>query len=95
MDVKSQEILEGILAKDKSSLNDEEVRFLRARRDYLNDEQRKRFAEILDGDDSGDGLDAMSVADLKALAEEKEVDLEGASKKADVIAKLREAGVTA
>lgn len=36
-----------------------------------------------------DGLDSMTVADLKSLAEEEEIDLAGARYKDDMIAKIR------
>lgn len=52
MNPEAQAVLEGILAKDKSTLTDDEVAFLRARRSYLNDEQTKRFADVLEGEKS-------------------------------------------
>ncbi len=43
-----------------------------------------------DREPEGDGLDAMLVDDLKALAATEEVDLTGASLKADIIVAIRE-----
>lgn len=49
MDQKSQEMLEEILKRDKTSLDEVQTAFLRARRSYLNDEQRARFSDLLEG----------------------------------------------
>ena len=43
MDTKSQEILNKILAKDMNDLTDHDKRFLKARSDYLSDEQKKVY----------------------------------------------------
>lgn len=98
MDAQSKEMLETILAKDKDSLSDGEVQFLMARRSYLNDEQKKRYADLIKlheagklSGTAGDGLDSMSVADLKALAESEGVELNGARAKAAIVAAIREA----
>jgi len=48
MDESSKKRLEEIIAKDKNDLIQEDIDFLKARRSYLNDEQRVRFAEFLD-----------------------------------------------
>lgn len=48
MDERSQERLATILSKDKISLVDEEVRFLRARRSYLTKAQVEEYHDILD-----------------------------------------------
>jgi len=47
MNPEAQAVLEAILAEDKEYLTPNEVAFLRARAGYLNDEQKKRFAEEL------------------------------------------------
>lgn len=52
MNPEAVQVLETILAKDKATLNSEEVAFLRARRSYLNDEQTKRFADVLEDEDA-------------------------------------------
>lgn len=51
MNEQAQLLLQQILQKDPSMLNSDEVAFLRARRDYLNSEQRRVFASVL-GEDS-------------------------------------------
>ena len=43
MDTQSQEILNKILAKDINDLTDYDKRFLKARSDYLSDEQKKVY----------------------------------------------------
>lgn len=45
-------------------------------------------------DDSPDDLSGKSVADLKELAEENQVDLAGVKRKSELLVRLREAGVT-
>ncbi|MDE1866715.1 MAG: hypothetical protein KGI08_03265 [Thaumarchaeota archaeon] len=44
---KDREVLETILKGSADNLNDFQVAFLRARRDYLNTEQRRVFASVL------------------------------------------------
>lgn len=96
MNPEAKEVLETILGKDKATLNQSEVEFLRARRDYLNDEQKKRFADVLEGGDAGPtSLSDMTVAALKQLAADNEVDIAGLSKKDEIVAKLTDAGITA
>jgi len=101
MDIKSQEMFDAILEKDQNTLNTEEISFLVARRSYLNDEQKKRYEKLIDaqlakndgGEDLGDALDDMSVADLKELAKANEVDITGLRKGDDIKKALRDAGV--
>ena len=47
MDPKSQETLDGIVKKTPESLNPDEVRFLRARRGYLNKAQLEEFDSVI------------------------------------------------
>ncbi len=47
MDQESRRVLDEICSKSASELIESEIAFLRARRSYLTDEQRKRFAEHL------------------------------------------------
>lgn len=99
MDSESQKIFDEILLKDQDSLSQEEVAFLMARRSYLNDEQRKRYADLISAHEkavksgtigmSADGLDAMGVPDLRALAEKEGVELKGARSKAALMAAIR------
>ena len=48
MDEKSQELLNTILAKDPSTLNPNEISFLRARRSYLKKIQLEEYNSILE-----------------------------------------------
>lgn len=49
MDIDSKNELERILALDKSQLLQGDIEFIQARRAYLNDAQRERYADILEG----------------------------------------------
>lgn len=92
-----------ILARADDGLADEEdVAFLKSRRDYLTDEQLVRgtgmnYAEIeaeIEANASGSAekpLAKMTVAELTAKAEELELELTGDEKKADLIALIEEA----
>lgn len=51
MDAESQKTLDEILAKEPAALTDADKEFLKARRSYLNEEQRVVYAEAL-GDQS-------------------------------------------
>lgn len=94
MDEKSQETFNEILRKDQESLSTEEREFLMARRSYLNDADRKRFADIIEEHEanigkSGDGLDEKSVAELKEMLDEKEVEYPASAKKPALLKLLR------
>jgi hypothetical protein len=47
MDAKSKEMLDEILAKEPAAMTDADKGFLRARRSYLNEEQKAVYAEVL------------------------------------------------
>lgn len=51
MNQEASEYLEKIVAKEPHELVEEEIAFLRARRDYLSDEQVEKFAEFLTSDE--------------------------------------------
>lgn len=101
MDPKSQEIFDTILTKDKNSLSLEEEQFLLARRDYMNDEQKKRYADLIkehekavkSGDlgKSEDGLDEMTNAALGKLAKTEKVVIKGLTTKPEIVAAIRSA----
>lgn len=96
MNPEAKIVLEKILAKDKGHLSADEKAFLRARRSYLNDEQTKRFADVLEGtEDAPASLSDMTIPALKKLAADNEVDITGLSKKDEIVAKLTDAGITA
>lgn len=84
-----EQLLDALLAT--SSLTDEDVEELRKR--------RKAYAGIEgpngDSEDNGDGLVGMTVPELRTLAEDNDVDLGDRTRKADIIAALRAADVTA
>lgn len=94
-----------ILAKDKDSLSEGEVQFLMARRSYLNDEQRKRYADLITAHEkavksgkvgkSEDGLDEMKLPALKKLADKEEVDVKGLTTVPEIAAAIRAARASA
>lgn len=76
-----------IIAMDKDSLTREQLGFLMARRGYMNDEQRKRYADFIKKHEAGtlfedevedeSNLATLSLASLKAVAKEEGVNVKG------------------
>lgn len=92
MDPKSKEMLDEILAKEPAALTDSDKGFLRSRRSYLNEEQRTVYAEILaDVPDAPEDLSTMSLAKLKKLAKERELDFDKNTTQEELVALLSEA----
>lgn len=88
MDSTSQEMFNAIIAMDKDSLTKEQRGFLMARRSYMNDEQRKRYADMIKAHEAGtldqdeeeedeNDLSTLSLASLKAVAKEEGVNVKG------------------
>lgn len=87
MDPKSQEMFDTIIAMDQDALTDEQKGFLMARRDYFNDEQRKRYAGMIklheagklfaDKEEDENDLETLSLATLKTVAKDEGVDVKG------------------
>lgn len=87
MDPKSQEMFDQIIAMDQESLNIEQKQFLMARRPYFNDEQKKRYADMIKLHEAGklteeveedeNDLETLSLASLKKIAKEEKVDVKG------------------
>lgn len=81
MDVDSQAIFDAITAKPAAMLSAEEVAFLRARRSYLSEADRKAFSEILEEKEQSKPISKMNKEELLAEAEKQGVEVpEGASK---------------
>lgn len=88
MDSESKALFDEIVAKDQESLTRPEAEFLMARRSYMNDADKKRYADMIKKHEAGElfpaeeGADAdlskLSLKQLKKLAKEKGV--EGISK---------------
>ncbi len=87
MDSKTQELFDQIVSMDQDSMTDEQKGFLMARRGYMNDEQRKRYAGMIklheDGklfpapeEDESD-LETLSLKKLTAIAKAEKVDVKG------------------
>ncbi len=53
MDEESKKMLEVIMSKSQEDLSTEERGFLMARRSYLNDEQKKRYADMIEEHEGG------------------------------------------
>lgn len=80
-------MFETILAKDQASLTDDEKGFLMARRSYMNDDQKKRYAEMIDLHEKGElfsapvedenDLKSLSLARLKEIAKVENVEVKG------------------
>jgi hypothetical protein len=64
MDTQSQERLAAIIATGPDAISAADAEFLRARRDYLNDEQKAVFAEALTSE-------VVSAAEAPSEADEK------------------------
>lgn len=101
MDHESQVMFDEIIALDKDALSEEQKGFLMARRSYFNDEQRKRYADMIKLHESGKLLESdsdedvalgdMTVAQLKAEAKKREVDVEGLTTKKDLLKAIEDA----
>lgn len=96
MDPKSKEIFDELVVKEPHELNEEQVAFLRARRSYLNADQKVKFASLLKDADNApatsDGLEEMSVEELKAVAVEKGIDVKKLDAKAKLLKAIRKVG---
>jgi hypothetical protein len=99
MDQQTQEMFDQLIAMDQESLNDEQKGFLMARRGYFNDEQRKRYASMIEahekgtlvgkkGEDEND-LSTLSLAKLKAIAKEEEVEVTGLKTVAEFVKAIK------
>lgn len=53
MDTQSKELFDSLVAMDKEALTTEQKAFLMARRPYFNDEQRKRYADLIEEHEAG------------------------------------------
>lgn len=83
MNTEAKVMLDTILSKDKDSLSTEELAFVMARRQFLNDEQRKRFAEELKKHEAGklfktdeidlENLEGMPMATLAKIAKQLKI----------------------
>lgn len=96
MDQITKETLETILAKDKDALSEEERQFLMARRSYLNDEQRERYADMIEAHEAGIGeeevpLEEMNLKQLKAEAKKRGVDIKGLKTEEEILEAIQSA----
>lgn len=87
MDAKTQELFDIIVSMDKDTLSDDQKGFLMARRSYMNDEQRKRYADMIKLHEAGklltpaeedeSDLETLSIKKLQAIAKDEEIDVKG------------------
>lgn len=99
MDSQSQEMFEQLKAMDQESLNIEQKRFLMARRDYFNDEDKKRYAEMIKLHEAGklveeveedeNDLNTLTLASLKEVAKEEGVEVTGLKSKAEFVKAIK------
>lgn len=89
---------------DKANLNTDQLAFVMARRDYLNDVDRARFAEEIKlheagklfgnsdvADVSDEDLEGLKVTDLKKIADQLEIEGSKDMKKPELIEAIKEA----
>lgn len=109
MDTQTQEMFDTIIAQDKDTLNVQQQEFLMARREYMNDAQRERYADMIKAHEAGikkgakkedsnekkdedeKPLSKMNVEELKAKAEELEIDGFEDMKKDELVEAIKEA----
>jgi hypothetical protein len=95
MDEKTKEIFDEILAMDQNELNDDQKGFLMARRGYFNDEQKKRYADMVKAHEAGklikevkedeDDLSTLKLATLKKIAKEEGVNINKLKSEKEII----------
>lgn len=97
MDTKSQELFDKIISMDQAMLTEDQIGFLMARRGYMNDEQRKRYADMIEEhENKPETAEEKPIADMsvKALnAKAKELNIKGAKdmEKDELVAAIEKA----
>lgn len=99
MDSQTQEMFDQLKAMDQESLNIEQKRFLMARRDYFNDEDRKRYADMIKLHEAGklteeveedaSDLNTLTPASLKEVAKKEGVEVTGLKSKAEFVKAIK------
>ena len=102
LDTQSQAMFDDILSRDQETLSIEEKRFLMARRDYFNDEQKKRYADMIklhkagklveeveEVEEDENDLNTLSLPSLKEVAKEEGVDVKGLKSKKEFIVAIK------
>lgn len=92
-------MFDDILSRDQETLSIEEKRFLMARRDYFNDEQKKRYADMIklhkagklveEVEEDENDLNTLSLPSLKEVAKEEGVDVKGLKSKKEFIVAIK------
>lgn len=101
MDQETQAMFDQIVEMDQNSLDDTQKGFLMARRSYMNDEQRKRYADMIKLHEAGKLFEApedaevalgdMTVPQLKAEAKKREVDITGLKTGKEILKAIEDA----
>lgn len=94
MDAQSQEMFDNIIAMDKDTLTVDQKAFLMARRDYFNDEQRERYADMIEEHEANmdaTPLEEMTMKQLKAEAKKLDITVSKDMSEEDIIAAIKEA----
>lgn len=97
MDQATKEVFDRIIEKDKDSLSEDERGFLMARRSYLNEEQRARYADMIEEHEANIGkeevpLEEMNLKQLKAEAKKRDIDIKGLKTEDEIRDAIAEAG---
>lgn len=95
MDETTKALFDEIIAMDQETLNDEQKGFLMARRGYFNDEQKKRYADMIKLHEAGklfkkkeedeDDLSTLSMASLKKVAKAEDVNINKLKSEKEII----------
>lgn len=95
MDQESKKILDGILAKEVSALDENEKGFLRARRSYLSNADKERYADVLKVEETEEpenekvDYSKMTKAELEKVCAKRKLEVPEDAKKADLVELLK------
>lgn len=84
-----QEVFTKILSKDINTLNEEDIGFLKARRDYLTEDELEKYAFLFITPKKA--LSQMNWEELNAEALETGVELKEGEKKKELIERIKQA----
>lgn len=89
MNQEAQQRLENLLNREVATWSEQDRAFVRARRSYLNADQKKRFAGVLKGASEADSeLEDLTVDQLKEMCEERGLKVSGT--KSELIERIEE-----
>lgn len=91
MDQESKKILDGILAKEVSALDENEKGFLRARRSYLSASELEKYSDVLKVEEAEEtenekvDYSKMTKAELEKVCVKRKLEIPEDAKKADLV----------